>query len=602
MRVSGNRSMERLLLAASAVSILTACGGGGNDGSDASSNAYTPTAAVGATPAIACSDVATKFSYPKVSVAAVTLVAAGNMETSGSSSLTMAMPEYCKVTGKMNERLSPVDGKKYAIGFEMRLPTKWNGRFFYQPNGGMDGTVVPATGDIMGGGQTSSALGKGFAVISTDAGHATESGTIGGGLFGIDPQARLDYGYNAVASLTPMAKSLIQTYFGKKPDKSYIGGSSNAGRHTMVAASRFGDQYDGYLVSAPGFNLPKAAVAQLWGVQQYATISSLGSNGRPDVTTSFSLADQALVARKILERCDALDGLADNMVFNHEACQSAFSVATDIPTCTGAADGTCLTYGQKTVLAKIHAGAKNSAGESIYTSWLWSDGISSTGWRTWKFSNSTGNRDPLSVAFVFMTPPVSPTVLTGAGTTLLDFALNYNGLGFNIDTDAPKIYATNSTYTESAMSFMSPPDLTMSKMVANHGRMMVVHGAADPCFSAVDTINWYKNFSSHWGSSAADSARLFIVPGMGHSRGGPATDQYDMLDALVSWVEKGTAPDSVIAKARGAGTIASASVNTEVPATWNPGRTRPLCAYPKIAKYKGSGSIEDAANFSCAAP
>jgi feruloyl esterase len=601
MKTSVKRVFINILYATSIIVTLSGCG----DNSTSTSNNSTPTSAVGATPVIAYTALATSFSYPNATITSVTSVPAGTLEVAGSSGLTIPVPEYCKVLGKLNQRVSPVDGKNYAISFEMRLPTNWNGRFYHQVNGGMDGAVVAAAGDILGGGQSSSALTKGFAVISSDAGHATEAGTIGGGLFGMDPQARIDYGYNAVAVLTPMAKNLIKTYYGKFPDKSYIAGTSNGGRHTMVAASRFGDQYDGYLAGSPGFNLPKAAAAQLWGVQQYATISTLGANGRPDITTSFSVADTRLVSDKILAKCDALDGLVDNMVSDLKACQSKFNIMTDIPTCTGTPDGTCLTYGQKSVLARVFAGAENSAGASIYSSFPWSEGIyntSSTGFRTWKFSNSTGARDPLSVAFVFMTPPVSPTALTGTGTTLLDFALNYNGLGFNVDTDVAKMSATDSTYNESSMSFMTPPDLTMSKMVANHGKMIVVQGAADPVFSVNDTINWYESFQSRYGSSASNYARLFIVPGMGHSRGGPATDQYDMVDALVNWVEKGVAPDSVIGKSRGASVIAAASANVDIPASWDPGRTRPICAYPTIAKYKGSGSIEDAANFSCIAP
>lgn len=600
-KVSIRRSVVFLMCATGTVATLAACGG------NSTTTTYTPTEAVGVTlsstaATSACN--AANFSYPGATITSATLVAAGQTEVAGATgALTVTNPEYCKVIGKLNERVSPVDGKTYAIGFEMRFPTAWNGRFFHQVNGGMDGSIVPAVGDILGGGEASSGLTKGFVTLSSNAGHAAEASAIGGGVYGIDPQARLDYGYNAVAALTPMAKSLIKTYFGKKPDKSYMVGTSNGGRHTMVAASRLGDQYDGFLASAPGFNLPKAAVAQLWGAQQLATISTLGANARPDITTSFSLADVQLVSSKIVAKCDALDGLVDNQVNNLLACQSTFNIQTDVPTCSGAPDGTCLTYGQKAVLAKMHAGAENSAGTALYTKFLWSEGIGSSGWRTWKMSNSTGNRDPLSVAFVFMTTPVSPTVLTGAGTTLLDYALNWNGTGFNVDTDAPKIFATNSTYTESAMSFMTPPDLTMSKMVANHGKMMLVHGSGDPVFSVNDTINWYDNsFKSRWGADTSSYARLFIVPGMGHSRGGPATDQYDMVDALVSWVEKGTAPASVTAKARGTGVIAAGSVNTEVPATWTPGRTRLLCPYPAIAKYSGSGSTEDAANFSCVAP
>ena len=151
----------------------------------------------------------------------------------------------------MFDRVSTVDGKSYAIGFEMRLPDAWNGRFFYQANGGTDGSVVTASGGF-GGGPATSPLAQGFAVISSDAGHnAAQNPT-----FGIDPQARLDYGYQAVAKLTPMAKAVIQTAYGKGPDRSYFGGCSNGGRHTLVAASRYADQYDGFLVGDPGLRLP----------------------------------------------------------------------------------------------------------------------------------------------------------------------------------------------------------------------------------------------------------------------------------------------------------------------------------------------------------
>src|SRR4030042_1237610 len=153
----------------------------------------------------------------------------------------------------------------------MRLPTNWKGRLLYQANGGIDGSVVPAYGNNLGGGATSNGLLKGFAIISSDAGHP---GTLGP-FFGIDPQARIDYGYNAVAELTPMAKSLISAYYGRKPVKSYFYGCSNGGRHAMVAASRYADQYDGILAGNPGFNLPKAAVSQPWGGRQGAQISEV---------------------------------------------------------------------------------------------------------------------------------------------------------------------------------------------------------------------------------------------------------------------------------------------------------------------------------------
>lgn len=603
--------VQRMLTLTAALS-LSACAG------DAT---YTPSEATGVTVSTATATTActpANFSYPGVTITSATLKAAGQTETAGNTGSTVTNPEYCLVKGTLNSRTSTVDGKTYGIGFEMRFPSTWNGRFFYQPNGGLDGNVAAAIGDILGGGQLSSGLTKGFVTLSSDAGHngssdTTVTSSMRGGTFGIDPQARLDYGYNAVASLTPMAKNFIKTYFGKKPDKSYIVGGSNGGRHVMVTASRLGDQYDGFIASAPGFNLPKAAVAQIWGAQQLATISATNTTsgspyyGLPDVTTSLSATDMALVGKKIIEKCDALDGVADNMVFDVKTCQTTFNIVTDVPTCTsGSAVGTCLTNAQKLVLANMHAGAQNSSGSSLYNAFLWSEGISSSGWRTWKMNNSTNARDPLSVAFVFMTPPVATATFNGTDdnatlTNLYKFAINYNNAGFSVDKDAPKIFQTNSTYTESAMSFMTPPDLTMSKMVQNHGKMILVHGTGDPVFSAKDTMDWYDtSFKTKWGSATSSHARLFLVPGMGHVRGGPTTDQYDMVDAVVNWVEKGIAPDSIIAKARGVGS--GSVVNTEVPATWSATRTRLLCPYPQIAKYNGTGNIELASSFSCVAP
>lgn len=182
---------------------------------------------------------------------------------------TPAVPAHCLVQGQLNERTSPVDGQRYAIGFELRLPQTWNGRFFHQVNGGLDGAVVPAMGSIGGGAPTHTALQQGFAVVSSDAGHTGAQNP----RFGLDPQARIDYGYGAVTQLTPVAKQLIASAYGRGPDRSYIGGCSNGGRHAMVAASRLPGEYDGVLAGNPGFNLPRAAVAQLWGAQQWAPLA-----------------------------------------------------------------------------------------------------------------------------------------------------------------------------------------------------------------------------------------------------------------------------------------------------------------------------------------
>lgn len=543
-----------------------------------------------ATPIMACEAITTRFSHLATRLVSVQRVEAGQFRLPG---IAQAMPEHCVVKGVMNERTGTVDGKPYAIGFEMRLPTAWNGRFFYQANGGLDGFQTPAYGDILGGGPTSNGLLKGFAVISADAGHVFDrTSPIGGGAFGLDPQARLDYGYNAVAQITPMAKALIRSYFGKGPDTSYLVGSSNGGRHGFVAASRLPQDYDGILASTPGYRLPRAAVAQVWAAQQFAGISrSNAATGRPDLRTAFTPADMASVARSILARCDALDGLADGIVADLRGCQASFNVERDIPVCAAGttADGQCLSAQQKAVLAAVLAGPKDKSGAPVYAALATDPGIAGADWAAWKFVNSVGSRDAIALAFVFSTPPASPAVVTGQGNTLIDYALN-----FSIDNDLPRLNAKGGHYAESSMEFMTPPDTTFSQFVAHGGKLLVFHGAADPVFSVLDTIAWHDAFHRAHGAKAAHHARLFVVPGMNHSRGGPATDQMDMLDALVKWVERGQAPDAVVASARGPG---AAVPNPEVPASWG-ARTRLLCPYPQVPRYQG-GDTQSAASFAC---
>jgi feruloyl esterase len=485
-----------------------------------------------------------------------------------------------------------VDGLTYAIGFEMRLPVNWNGRFFYQGNGGIDGYVVAATGSF-GGGPLTHALMQGFAVLSSDAGHTgPREGEFGdeqyaeewvaAARFGIDPQARLDYGYQAVGKLTPMAKDIIQAAYGKKPDRSYIGGCSNGGRHTLVAAARYADQYDGFLAGAPGFNLPKAAVANIFGAQCYAKIATDPS----DLSTAFTVAERATVANAVLAKCDALDGAADGLIQDSRACQAAFSLARDIPTCTGARDGTCLSAAQKTAIAPIFSGATTSTGASVYASFPYDSGLAASGIAAWEFSAPLV-LDSVAVGIILKVPPENPTAFDGRAFSL----------AANVDELVVGINATNGTYRESAMRSMTPPHPTdLSALKKRGAKIIVYHGVSDPIISVNDTTNWYEGLRSANGGDASSFARLFPIPGMGHCSEGPATDQFDMITPLVEWVEKGQAPDRVIAKARGKGN--AGGVNNEVPASWSADRTRPLCPYPRVARYKG-GSLEAAGSFSC---
>ena len=561
-----------------AAAMLVACGT--MPGTAAAPTPAPLKAATGA-PLQNCAALATQFRFDQTQVTSATPEAAGALKLGASP-----VPAHCLVKGRMHPRKGS-DGRDYAIGFEMRLPQAWNGRFYYQGNGGLDGTVQPAQG-ALGGGPLTGALLQGFAVISSDAGHTGAQTPF----FGLEPQARLDYGYQAVAKLTPMAKGLIAAAYGKGPDRSYIGGCSNGGRHAMVAAARLGDQYDGYLVGAPGYRLPNAALAQLWGAQQWATVSTPGATIPHPMNPSATLADlgsgftpkeRQLLSSAVLEQCDALDGARDGMVQATQACQARFNLQKDVPTCQGERNGQCLTVAQKQVVAAVFSGAKTATGQPIYVSFPYDAGVSGANWATWKFVNALA-LDPLAVGAVFSVPPgrVDP-------------------LKEDVSARWPLFSATDDAFRESGLSLMTPPGqdnpVNLGALRARGAKMVLFHGVSDAVFSAEDTRRWIERLDQAQDGKAADFARYFPVPGMNHCSGGPAADQFDLLTPLVQWVEQGVAPQAVPASVRGAGHTGSA--NAELPKDWSASRTRPLCAYPTVARYAGSGSLEDAASFSC---
>lgn len=574
-----NPSILKGSLALGAATLLAACGSGpGAPRADAPPARLS--AATGA-PLQQCAALAAQFQHANTRITSAEAVAAGGLQLGGKP-----IGEHCLIKGRMFERKGS-DGRDYAIGFEMRMPQAWNGRFYYQGNGGLDGTVHPAQG-ALGGGPLTGALAQGFAVISSDAGHTGAQTPY----FGLEPQARLDYGYQAVVKLTPMAKDLIRAAYGKAPDRSYIGGCSNGGRHALVAASRVGDQYDGYLVGAPGYRLPNAALAQLWGAQRWSPLATPGATTRhplnpnatiPDLGTAFTAAERQTVARAVLNRCDALDGLSDGLVQATQACQAAFDVARDVPTCSGARDGSCLSPAQKTVVAETFAGGKTASGQAIYSAFPYDPGVAGNNWAQWKFANSIA-LDPLSVSTVFTAPPMPVNAATA------DISALFAG-----------VHATSEVYRESGVSLMSPPGHeqpdNLLPLRARGAKVVLYHGVSDAIFSAEDTRRWVERVNTSQKGRAADFARYFPVPGMNHCSGGPTADQFDLLSPLVAWVEQGVAPQAVKASVRGAGN--PGGVNAELPAGWSAQRSRPLCAYPTVAHYKGSGDPEDAASFVC---
>ena len=501
----------------------------------------------------------------------------------------VTLPAHCELAGVMQERVG-VDGQHYAIHFHLRLPMHWNGRFFFEGGGGTEGELGSAIGQIAPG--VTPAIAQGYAVVSQDSGHdnATNSVSSRGGnvAFGFDPEARANYGGASLRLVAETAKAIIHSYYGRSPERSYFVGCSKGGQEGMAFAQRFPDEFDGIVAGAPGFSLPRAALAEAWDTQAFGSLVAPAGAKSFDpklLPTSFTEVQFRTVREAILTACDADDGVKDGITAAFESCMWP-RVAKELNqrNCSISKSDSCLSDAQIEVLGRVHGGPKNSSGKSLYSDWPIDAGMGSDGWRIWKIGPTTGGFPGINVAMggpalaaIFTTPP---TALNADPKSALDYAL-----GFDFDHDAPKIYATQAPFERSAWDDISTRSPHLEGFRAHGGRMIVYQGASDPVFSLDDTLAWYREVEKLDGASAADFVRVFPVPGMAHCGGGPATDQFDAFGALVDWVEKGTAPDRIIAKAG--------------PNSPWPGRTRPLCPYPETPHYKGSGSIEDAAYFVC---
>jgi len=317
------------------------------------------------------------------------------------------------------------------------------------------------------------------------------------------------------------------------------------------------------------------------------------STGQPFLNRTFTDEDLNLAGQAIIGACDELDKLQDGIIDNFPACTAEVVGQKLAPlTCKGPKRSTCLLPSQIDALKKVYGGAKNSKGEMLYSDWAWDRGLAgkvgenyNVGWRVWKAGihdapNNSAINTTLgagSIGAVFTTPPTAFPMSNGAPLKFL--------LGLDLDRDAQRVYAETPVFTKSAWDFMMASSTDLFGFKQHGGKLVIVHGVSDPIFSINDTLRWWNDVNQANNGAVADFVRAFAVPGMNHCGGGPSTDQFDAFSALVNWVEKSTAPERI---------VATAGPNTP----W-PGRTRPLCAYPKQARYSGTGSIEDAASFVC---
>lgn len=498
----------------------------------------------------------------------------------------IALPAHCDVHGILQERIGE-NGQHYAIRYHMRLPQDWNGRFLFQGGGGTNGEVGDASGPAGIG--VAPAIARGFAVISQDSGHDNRLNVDpdrgGTAVFGTDPQARANYGYASLPLATRAGKALVTAFYGKQPDHSYFFGCSKGGQEGMALAHRFPKEFDGIVAEAPGFALPRAALSQAWSIQQFAALAqrqSLLPATPATIARTFSPADLGLVHGAILAGCDAADGLVDGLTSNLRAC----TTATVMPhlrqlTCKGDKTTTCLASDQVDTLARVMAGPKNRQGAPLYSRWAWDAGVGSPMWSAWRLGTpSQPARDitlgGASLPTVFSVPPQA---VQGTPDALLAFEL-----GLRFPEAEQRILNRTAQFPHSAWEDIAMRSPDIDGFLARGGKLLVPHGAADPVFSVEDSIAWWDEVKARYGARTDDLVKLFVVPGMAHCGGGPTTDQFDMLTALVAWVERGAAPQNV---------EATAGPN----APW-PGRTRPLCAWPRFAAYD-KGDPNRASSFVC---
>lgn len=467
-----------------------------------------------------------------------------------------ALPEHCLVQGVLNPRLG-ADGRSFGIGFDLRMPTVWNGRFAFHGGGGLDGVLNPALGDIFGS-VSPSALARGFAVVSSDGGH--RSPTFLDPTFALDQQARLDFAFNAMDRVTLKAKELVEHYYDSTPEHSYLLGCSNGGRQGMLASQRFPLHFDGIVAGDPAFKLSRIAMDQAWNIQAAARIAPQDDAGRPIISRAFSDSDLDLVVDALLAQCDDLDGLADGMINDWLACD--FDPGALV--CEAGKMDACLSGAQVDALRDLHTGPRNSDGEPLYGTFPYDTGIAGPAWRGMHLGSSgTGEWDAADANLGFGT-------LRYYALTPPDPA--FDPMTFDFARDADR---TRQTWA------LGDADATYLETFGRSGKMIVYHGLSDQGMAAGALADWYDQMVADTGASIRDSVRLFFIPGMTHCGGGQATDEFDMLDAIVAWVEEGRAPDRIVATGG-----------------FVPGASRPLCPHPLVARYQG-GDEHSADSFVC---
>jgi feruloyl esterase len=414
-----------------------------------------------------------------------------------------------------------------------------------QGGGGLNGTVALPLGAQAAGNMP--ALVRGFAVVTTDTGHTSGGGAFDGS-FMRDQQATLDFEYAAIGRVAVLAKQIVAQYYGRSADHSYFAGCSTGGREAMLMAQRYPTYFDGIVAGAPAMRTGYSGLGDRFVAITLNQVAPKDPAGKPLPAEIFSGSDKKLIVDTLLSVCDAKDGVKDGLISHTRACD--FDPVAAL-TCQGPKTDACLTPQQTAALKKAFAGPRDSRGNQIYPGFLFDTGITASG----------GGIPGL------LSPGPGPL-----GQATVSMEIDVDKDAYALANDPRQVGDTKRW-------------INLNTFSGRGGKLLFYHGVSDPWFSALDTVDYYEKLGPANGGADAVAAwsRLFLIPGMGHCQGGAATlDSFDMLTAVVDWVEKGTAPASITATGRSF-----------------PGRSRPLCTYPTHAHYTGSGDIEDARNFEC---
>jgi feruloyl esterase len=404
-------------------------------------------------------------------------------------------------------------------------------------NGKLLGTGNGAWGGSIGRAALADGLARGYAVVGTDTGHEGQGASFAAG----HPEKLRDFAERAVHEMTVVGKAIVAAHYGRPHELAYFNGCSTGGRQALTAAQRFPDDFDGIIAGSPGNYTSRQAVGQVWIAQAM----------QKDPASNIPPAKLATLHDAVIRACDMHDGVADGVLENPRRC--AFDPATIA--CSGPDGAACLTRPQVEAARKIYAGAVAPRdGQPIFPG-LEPGG--ELGWARW------GSAQPAEYATEFF-----KHIAFG------DSNWHFNTLDFERDLRR----------SDEAGAVLDAIDPDLGRFASRGGKLILYAGWSDPGIPPRNLVNYYERVEARMGDRANGLVRLFMVPGMAHCGGGDGTSTFDMLSALEAWREKQSPPLQ----------IPAARVENGVT-----NRTRPLCPYPQVATYKGTGSFDEAANFAC---